>query len=191
MGGCQLLFRHPFFFPPQVEFKLSKLLPLGNDAVNTRRFPLSHLPMVNIAVVTMGDTYSGQPCSASKKTIPSRGGAAPGDHRDTLVIFPNHAGILSPMKTFYVVRCKLQSGGLCLGLLWLTQASPGKCKMYCRPVAAVLSPQQERTRFFAVVVANCSVLRAGAWGLLPLNSAQFAFIALDAKPLCGSRQNVD
>lgn len=152
-----------FFFPPQVEFKLSKLLPLGNDAVNTRRFPLSHLPMVNIGLVTMGDTYSGQPCSASKKTIPSRGGAAPGDHRDTLVIFPNHAGILPPMKTFDVVRCKLQSDGLCLGLLWLTQASPGKCKMYCRPVAVVLSPQQKRTRFLplSLLTALCYVQAHG------------------------------
>lgn len=48
--------------------------------------------------------------------------------------------------------------------------------MYCRPVAAALSPQQRYT-FFAVVVvdlgvcANYSVLCAGTWGLLRLNSA--------------------
>lgn len=52
-------YRFNIFPPLQVEFEPPKLLPFGNNAVNTLQSPPEHLPMVNITPVTASDMCRG------------------------------------------------------------------------------------------------------------------------------------
>ncbi|TNN54665.1 hypothetical protein EYF80_035147 [Liparis tanakae] len=97
----------------RVEFELPKLLPFGNNAVNTLRSPLEHLPTVNIASVTAADV-----CRGSTSERPSGPG---GVHRradpftERVGLLHVNGEILNPERIGDAERVKQSHRGLSAG----------------------------------------------------------------------------